>query len=149
MEPKEYLESLGIKPEATVLITCIDGVLKNPDIGVLLENYAAIKIKELELKVVPGGGLDNFFEKQVLPVELDVFGRKIIIEPLTKVVTVSKRNDNVVELKAEFQHGGYQVEPIDTVEKYNKTADEFIYEFHKLNHKACKSTSEISFSDED
>lgn len=73
MDPNEYLESLGIKPEATVLITCIDGVLKNPDIGVLLENYATIKIKELELKILPNGGLGD-------PIESDAPVTATVIE---------------------------------------------------------------------
>lgn len=149
MDTKTYLEGLGITGTNTVMVSFIDGTARNPDIGVLLENYAALKIKELELKVIPGGGLDDFFEKQILPVELDVFGRKIIIEPLTRVVTMSKRSEEIVELKAQLQNGGYQVEPINAVLQYNKTADEFMYEFHKLNNKACKSTSEISFSDQD
>ncbi len=149
MDAQTYLEGHGMTDTNTVLVSFIDGTVRNPDIKTLLEDYAAIKIKALDLKLIPGGGLENFFEKQEIPVELNVFGRKIIIEPRAKVITVSKIYENIVELKAQFQNECYQTNSIDTLRIYNKTADEFISEFHKQNYNACKSSGEISFTGED
>ncbi len=59
MDPKKYLEGLGITSTNTVLVAFIDGQVRNPDIGVLLENYATLKLRELELKILPNGGLGD------------------------------------------------------------------------------------------
>lgn len=62
MDPKQYLESLGINTSNSVLVAFVDGTIRNPDICVLLESYANLKIKELELKLTPNGGLGDPIE---------------------------------------------------------------------------------------
>jgi len=51
MSPEEFLESRGIKLDATCLITIIDGYMRQPDLCVIMEQYANLKIKELGVKL--------------------------------------------------------------------------------------------------
>ena len=62
MNPEEYLESLGISLKATALISCIDGVMKNPDLCKIMKDYSDLKAKELELRILPSGGLGEPIE---------------------------------------------------------------------------------------
>ncbi len=43
MTPTEYLHSQGIDLDKTILISCIDGVMRQPNLLVLLEEYAKVK----------------------------------------------------------------------------------------------------------
>ncbi len=43
MTPTEYLHSQGMDLDKTILISCIDGVMRQPNLLVLLEEYAKVK----------------------------------------------------------------------------------------------------------
>ena len=54
----EFLETQGIELEATCLITMISGFMRQPDLCALMDAYASVKIKELDLKISNNGGLE-------------------------------------------------------------------------------------------
>lgn len=60
--PEDFLKANGMSKVNTVLVSCIDGAMRNPDLHKLLEDYAAIKIKELDLRITPEGGLEDHQE---------------------------------------------------------------------------------------
>jgi hypothetical protein len=51
MTAQEFLESKDIKLETTCLITIIDGYMRQPDLCIIMEQYANLKIKELDIKL--------------------------------------------------------------------------------------------------
>ena len=59
MSPKEFLETKGMNLDSTALITMIDGFMRQPDLCMIMEQYAKIKIKELDLKLENSIILDN------------------------------------------------------------------------------------------
>jgi len=58
MTAKEFLESKDIKLETTCVMTVIDGFMRQPDLCLIMEQYADLKIKELDIKLekefIPG-----------------------------------------------------------------------------------------------
>jgi hypothetical protein len=58
MTAKQFLESKDIKLETTCLMTMIDGHMRQPDLCLIMEQYADLKIKELDMKLekefIPG-----------------------------------------------------------------------------------------------
>lgn len=59
MSPKEFLETKGMNLDSTALITMIDGFMRQPDLCMIMEQYAKIKIKELDLKLENSIIVDN------------------------------------------------------------------------------------------
>ena len=47
MDAKEYLKSIGIEMEKTTLIVNIDGANRQPDLCLLMEDFAKEKIKHI------------------------------------------------------------------------------------------------------
>ena len=54
MSAKEYLEAKGIVMENTTLISFIDGAMRQPDLISLMEEYAKLKIQEMDYKASEG-----------------------------------------------------------------------------------------------
>jgi hypothetical protein len=54
MNAAEFLESTGIKLNTTSLYTIIDGYVRQPDLCLLMEEYAKIKIQEMDYKACNG-----------------------------------------------------------------------------------------------
>lgn len=46
MKPEEYLAELGIHLKATVLITYIDGTIRNPNLCSIMRGYAECREKK-------------------------------------------------------------------------------------------------------
>lgn len=53
LTPELFLAMQGIELESTVLNTFIDGCVRQPDLCNLMEDYAKMKIQELDYKVMP------------------------------------------------------------------------------------------------
>lgn len=51
---KDYLESKGIFLENTTMVSFIDGAMRQPDLVSLMEEYARLKIKEMDYKACEG-----------------------------------------------------------------------------------------------
>jgi hypothetical protein len=47
MDAKEYLKSIGIELEKTTLIVNIDGANRQPDLCLLMEDFAKQKVKNI------------------------------------------------------------------------------------------------------
>jgi hypothetical protein len=62
MTASEFLESTGINLKTTSLYTIIDGHVRQPDLCLLMEEYAKIKIQEMDYKACKGLFLDNKVE---------------------------------------------------------------------------------------
>ena len=50
----EFLEIKGIKLNTTSLYTILDGYVRQPDLCLLMEEYAKIKIQEMDYKACDG-----------------------------------------------------------------------------------------------
>ncbi len=70
---------------------------------------------------------------------LNVFGKEIVIKPAGLIVRVVKYSDNVVNVITEDQAYSKGTQPVNVMDKYGKTADEFIKEFESLNYKATSN----------
>lgn len=53
LTPELFLAMQGIELESTVLNTFIDGCVRQPDLCNIMEEYAKMKIAELDYKVMP------------------------------------------------------------------------------------------------
>lgn len=71
-------------------------------------------------------------------VKLDVFGIEIDINPLGYIVTVEKLSEGAVLICNRNQGEMVFKEPVHTLNRFGKTADEFISEFRKQNLVAVK-----------
>lgn len=75
---------------------------------------------------------------------INVFGKELTIFPHNCVATLIKDSEEKVTIKSLAQSGEYSLIPVYTVKECEKTADEFIEEFGRLNyieHKASKITN--------
>jgi hypothetical protein len=54
MNAVEFLEAKGINLNTTSLYTIIDGYVRQPDLCLLMEEYAKIKIQEMDYKASNG-----------------------------------------------------------------------------------------------
>lgn len=54
MTPEEFLESKGMKLNTTAILTIVDSYMRQPDLCSLMEEYANIKIKEMDYKACEG-----------------------------------------------------------------------------------------------
>ena len=52
--PEQFLESKGMKLDTTAILTLIDSYMRQPDLCALMEEYAKLKIKELDYKSTRG-----------------------------------------------------------------------------------------------
>jgi hypothetical protein len=52
--PEEFLESKGMKLDTTAILSLIDSYMRQPDLCSLLEEYAKIKISELDYRASLG-----------------------------------------------------------------------------------------------
>lgn len=53
LSPELFLAMQGIELESTVLNTFIGGYVRQPDLCTIMEEYAKMKIAELDYKVMP------------------------------------------------------------------------------------------------
>lgn len=53
LTPELFLAMQGIELESTVLNTFIDGCVRQPDLCNIMEEYAKMKIAELDYKIMP------------------------------------------------------------------------------------------------
>ena len=60
MTSVDFLESKGINLNTTSLYTIIDGFVRQPDLCLLMEEYAKIKIQEMDYKASEGLPLESF-----------------------------------------------------------------------------------------
>ena len=51
MTAQEFLEAKGMNLESTALLTMMDGFMRQPDLCMIMEQYARHKIKELDMKI--------------------------------------------------------------------------------------------------
>jgi hypothetical protein len=51
MTAQEFLEAKGMNLESTALLTMMDGFMRQPDLCMIMEQYARYKIKELDMKI--------------------------------------------------------------------------------------------------
>ena len=51
MNAQEFLEAKGMNLDSTALLTMIDGFMRQPDLCMIMEQYAKLKIKELDIKI--------------------------------------------------------------------------------------------------
>jgi hypothetical protein len=51
---EQFLEAKGMKLESTCLITMVDGFMRQPDLLSLMDEYARLKIKEMDYKSSEG-----------------------------------------------------------------------------------------------
>lgn len=51
MSAEQFLEKRGIDLNTTIFSTLIDGYMRMPDLTALMDDYAAFKIKELDIKI--------------------------------------------------------------------------------------------------
>ena len=54
MNAQEFLESRGMELQSTCLITMVDGFMRQPNLCELMEEYAKLKIKEMDYKACEG-----------------------------------------------------------------------------------------------
>lgn len=52
--PESFLESKGMKLDTTAILSIVDSYMRQPDLCALLEEYAKIKIKEMDYKACEG-----------------------------------------------------------------------------------------------
>ena len=52
--PEQFLESKGMKLGTTAILTLIDSYMRQPDLCALMEEYAKLKIKEMDYKACEG-----------------------------------------------------------------------------------------------
>jgi hypothetical protein len=50
MTASEFLESKGMKLDTTAILTIIDSYMRQPDLCLLMEEYAKLKIQEMDYK---------------------------------------------------------------------------------------------------
>lgn len=50
MNAEQFLESKGMKLGSTAILTIIDSYMRQPDLCLLMEDYAKLKIQELDYK---------------------------------------------------------------------------------------------------
>ncbi len=70
--------------------------------------------------------------------QLNIFGRKIIIDTKGVVVTLIKVDDEVVTLKSVEQSGQVNQTPLFVKRDFGVNSDEFIRKFSTENYKACR-----------
>lgn len=54
MSAEQFLESKGMKLGSTAILTIIDSYMRQPDLCCLMEEYAKVKIKEMDYKATEG-----------------------------------------------------------------------------------------------
>jgi hypothetical protein len=54
MNAEQFLESKGMKLNTTAILTIVDSYMRQPDLCALLDEYAKVKIKELDYKSCKG-----------------------------------------------------------------------------------------------
>lgn len=54
MTAAEFLESKGMKLDTTAILTIIDSYMRQPDLCLLMEEYAKLKIQEMDYKASSG-----------------------------------------------------------------------------------------------
>lgn len=54
MTAAQFLESKGLNLNTTSIVTVIDGYLRQPDLCLLMEEYAKLKIQEMDFKASYG-----------------------------------------------------------------------------------------------
>jgi|APFre7841882793_1041355.scaffolds.fasta_scaffold06539_2 hypothetical protein len=54
MNAEQFLESKGMKLGSTAILTIIDSYMRQPDLCLLMEDYAKLKIQELDYKATEG-----------------------------------------------------------------------------------------------
>jgi hypothetical protein len=54
MTASEFLESKGMKLDTTAILTIIDSYMRQPDLCLLMEEYAKLKIQEMDYKASNG-----------------------------------------------------------------------------------------------
>jgi hypothetical protein len=54
MSAEQFLESKGMKLGSTAILTIIDSYMRQPDLCSLMEEYAKVKIKEMDYKATEG-----------------------------------------------------------------------------------------------
>ena len=54
MNAEQFLESKGMKLGSTAILTIIDSYMRQPDLCLLMEDYAKLKIQELDYKANEG-----------------------------------------------------------------------------------------------
>ena len=54
MNAEQFLESKGMKLCSTAILTIIDSYMRQPDLCLLMEDYAKLKIQELDYKANEG-----------------------------------------------------------------------------------------------
>ena len=65
--------------------------------------------------------------------ELDVFGLKINVNPRGELTNVYVFNSTTCTLEVKSQDGRMYHKPINTVEEFSKTPEEFVNEFKNQN----------------
>lgn len=50
MTAAEFLESKGMKLDTTAILTIVDSYMRQPDLCSLMEEYAKLKIQEMDYK---------------------------------------------------------------------------------------------------
>lgn len=66
LTPDLFLAAQGIDLQSTVLNTFIDGYVRQPDLCALMEEYAKMKIAELDYQVSPNSSklINNFYNNE-------------------------------------------------------------------------------------
>lgn len=54
MNAEQFLESKGMKLNTTAILTIVDSYMRQPDLCALMEEYAKLKIKEMDYKATEG-----------------------------------------------------------------------------------------------